>query len=131
MDECDFAAFAAELGQYPTTSLKPGEFLFREGDEADALYIVSHGTLRVITGSAVLEVVHGGGLLGEMAIVDTDAPRSASVIAGTHVELIRIDKSDFFALVAGAPQFAVMVMRVMARRLRSMNKRYRPQTTAW
>jgi len=80
MDECDFAAFAAELSLYPTTSLKPGEFLFREGDEADALYIVSHGTLRVLTGSAVLEVVHEGGLVGEMAIVDTDAPRSASVM---------------------------------------------------
>jgi CRP-like cAMP-binding protein len=66
-----------------------------------------------------------------MALVDTEAPRSASVIASTYAELFRIDRSDFLALVAGAPDFAVMVMRVMARRLRIMNQRYRPQAAAW
>lgn len=131
MDECDFAAFASKLGLYATTSLKAGEILFREGDEADALYIVSRGTLTVMSGSAVLEVVQGGGIIGEMALVDTDEPRSASVIAATHVELFRIDQADFLALVAGAPNFALMVMRVMARRLRIMNQRYRPQAAQW
>ena len=33
-------------------------------------------------------------------------------------------------VIADAPEFALMVMRVMARRLRLMNQRYRPQT-AW
>lgn len=131
MDECNFAAFANELGLYATTSLKAGDILFREGDEADALYIVSHGTLTVMSGSAVLETVQSGGIIGEMALVDNDMPRSASVIARTHVELVRIDKSDFLALVSGAPNFAVMVMRVMARRLRIMNQRYRPQAATW
>jgi CRP/FNR family transcriptional regulator, cyclic AMP receptor protein len=131
MDECNFAAFAHELGLYATTSLRPGDILFREGDEADALYIVSRGTLTVMSGSAVLEAVQSGGIIGEMALVDENMPRSASVIARTHVELIRIDKSDFLALVSGAPNFAVMVMRVMARRLRIMNQRYRPQAATW
>ena len=131
MDECDFAAFAHQLGLSATTLLKPGEILFREGDDADALYIVARGNLTVMSGSAVLEVVHTGGLIGEMALVDTDAPRSASVIASTYAELVRIDRSDFLSLVAGAPNFAVMVMRVMARRLRIMNQRYRPQAASW
>jgi CRP-like cAMP-binding protein len=131
MDECDFAAFAHQLGLYATTSLKSGEILFREGDEADAFYILARGTLTVMSGSAVLEVVRSGGLIGKMALVDTEAPRSASVIASTYAELFRIDRSDFLALVAGAPDFAVMVMRVMARRLRIMNQRYRPQAAAW
>lgn len=131
MIDCNFATFANQLGLYATTSLKAGEILFREGDEADALYIVSRGTLTVMSGSAVLEVVQGGGVIGEMALVDTDAPRSASVIAASHAELFRIDKSDFLALVAGAPSFAIMVMRVMARRLRIMNQRYRPQAASW
>ena len=34
-------------------SLDAGEFLFREGDAADALYIVRKGTLRVVSGSTV------------------------------------------------------------------------------
>jgi CRP/FNR family cyclic AMP-dependent transcriptional regulator len=69
-------------------SLQPGEFLFREGDEADALYSVSRGTLRIMSGIAVYEVVEAGGIVGEMAIVEEDKPRSASVISNTYAELI-------------------------------------------
>jgi CRP-like cAMP-binding protein len=38
--DCDFRIFVDRLRE--TISLRPGEFLFREGDAADALYIVSH-----------------------------------------------------------------------------------------
>jgi CRP-like cAMP-binding protein len=112
-------------------SLRSGEFLFREGDEADALYIVSRGTLRIASGSTVYEVIHAGDIVGEMAMVDQGSPRSASVIAGTYAELVKVDASDFLTLVSAAPDFALMVMRVMARRLRLMNQRYRPQATTW
>ena len=131
MHQCDFTTFARQRGLHATISLRPGEFLFREGDDADALYIVSRGTLRVISGSAVYEVIKSGGLVGEMALVDENIPRSASVIAGTFAELIRVDSAEFLALVADAPEFALMVMRLMARRLRVMNQRYRPQAASW
>jgi len=52
------------------------------------------------------------------------------VIAGTSAELIRIDVPKFLALVASAPDFALTVMRVMARRIRSMNSRYRPNRSS-
>jgi CRP/FNR family transcriptional regulator, cyclic AMP receptor protein len=106
-------------------SLDAGEFLFREGDAADALYIVRKGTLRVVSGSTVYETLKPGGIVGEMAIVDQSARRSASVIAGTHAELTKIDTAQFLALVAHNPDFSLEVMRVMARRLRIMNRRYR------
>jgi CRP/FNR family transcriptional regulator, cyclic AMP receptor protein len=114
-----------------TVSLRPGEFLFRESDTADALYIVSHGTLRIMSGAAVYEVVEVGGIVGEMAIVEEDKRRSASVIASTHAELIRVDRPTFRELVKANPDFALMVMRVMSRRLRIMNERYRPHAATW
>jgi CRP/FNR family cyclic AMP-dependent transcriptional regulator len=129
--QCDFATFVDVRGLDATIALRPGEFLFREGDEADALFIVSSGTLRIMSGAVVYEVVHGGGIVGEMAIIDRGAPRSASVIAGTHARLVRIDADDFLALISTAPDFALMVMRVMARRLRLMNQRSRPQLASW
>src|SRR3954449_5351559 len=46
-------------------SLDAGEFLFREGDAADALYIVRKGTLRVVSGSTVYETLKPGGIVGE------------------------------------------------------------------
>ena len=129
MPGCDFRIFADSVSE--TISLRPGEFLFREGDAADALYIVSRGTLRVMSGIAVYEVVEAGGIVGEMAIVEEDKPRSASVISNTYAELIKVDRPTFREMVKATPDFALMMMRVMARRLRIMNQRYRPQAATW
>ena len=68
-------------------SLKPGDILFREGDEAESMYIVKSGLLRILSGSTMYETVGPGGLIGEMAIVEEHIPRSATVIAGTYAEL--------------------------------------------
>jgi CRP/FNR family transcriptional regulator, cyclic AMP receptor protein len=124
--EAGFAMIARLSGEAETISLRPGDFLFREGDDADALYIVKRGVVRVVSGSTVYETVRAGGIVGEMAIADEGSLRSASVIAGTYAELIRIDTAGFLTLIEGAPDFALIVMRVMARRLRVMNQRYRP-----
>lgn len=105
-------------------SLDPGEFLFREGDPAHELYIVRKGLLRIVSGSTVYETVRTGDIVGEMAIVEPGARRSASVIADTRAELVKIDRSKFLALVANTPDFSLEVMQVMARRLRVMNVRY-------
>ena len=127
--DCDFRIF---VDRPPAAvSLRPGEFLFREGDDADALYIVSRGTLRIMSGITVYEVVEAGGIVGEMAIVEEDKPRSASVISNSYAELIKIDHPTFREMVRDTPDFALMVMRVMARRLRIMNQRYRPQAATW
>jgi CRP/FNR family transcriptional regulator, cyclic AMP receptor protein len=110
-------------------SLRPGEFLFYEGDEAEAMYIVRQGTLRVVGGETVYETLRPGSIVGEMAIVDAGR-RSASVITGTYAELLRIDEAKFLSLVATVPSFALVVMQVMARRLRMMNKRHRTKSSA-
>jgi CRP-like cAMP-binding protein len=60
-----------------------------------------------------------------MAIIEADMPRSATVIAGTYCELLEIDVPRFLALVANKPAFSITVLRVIARRLRVMNRRYR------
>jgi CRP/FNR family transcriptional regulator, cyclic AMP receptor protein len=120
----DLTQLVNEGGPYEIVSLKPGQFLFLENDEGDALYIVKRGTLRVVRGDAVFETLKPGSIVGEMAIID-ERRRSASVIAGTHAELLKVDEDKFLSLIASTPQFALMVMRVMSRRLRIMNERFR------
>jgi CRP/FNR family transcriptional regulator, cyclic AMP receptor protein len=107
-------------------TLHPGEFLFRKGDEGEALYIVKRGAVRIIDASVVYETVKTGGIVGEMALVDRGMRRSASVIAATSAELLTIDTQKFLALITTTPDFALTVMGVMARRIRVMNWRYRP-----
>jgi CRP/FNR family cyclic AMP-dependent transcriptional regulator len=119
----DLSGIGGPDGTAEKVSLRPGDFLFREGDDAHALYIVQSGVVRVVSGSTVYETVRAGGIVGEMAIID-ERTRSASVIAGTHCELLEIDVGEFLSLVATKPSFALTVMRVMARRLRIMDQRY-------
>ena len=118
----------AACGDAETVTLKPGEILFREGDDAQAMYVVKQGTLRILSGSTILETVRKGGLVGEMAIIEAHMPRSATVIAGTYCELVEIDVPRFLSLVANTPAFSITVLRVISRRLRVMNRRYRVST---
>ncbi len=55
-----------------------------------------------------------------MALID-NSPRSATAIASTDVILIPISEKQFLFLVSETPFFALMVMRVLARRLRAAN----------
>jgi hypothetical protein len=111
----------------PSIVMEEGEVLFKEGDPADYMYIVRSGTLRIRSGSVVYEDAIGGGIVGEMALIeDSGALRSAMVYALTRCELVKIDEARFFSLVAEMPRFARTVMRVLSRRLRRMDKLYRP-----
>ena len=123
--ELDADEIIAACGPAQTVQLKAGEFLFREGEEPRYFYVVKRGTLRIVSGSTLYETVKRGGIVGEMAIIDGATPRSATVIAGTHAELAAIDVEDFLSLLTETPSFALTVMRVITRRLRVMNQRYR------
>src|SRR3712207_1895307 len=103
--------------------LKPGDILFQEYDEPDGMYIVKQGRLGIFIGSMPLETIREGGLVGEMAIVEENRLRSATVIATTHCELVFIDMNNFLSLIASHPRFSILVKQVMARRLRTMNNR--------
>ena len=102
-------------------AFKAGEFIFRAGELADRMYLVDSGSVALRVGEHVVETVGPSGLFGEMAIIDRE-PRSASAVAESDSELITIDKRRFWFLVQETPYFAEIVMRVMASRIRSMNK---------
>jgi hypothetical protein len=106
-------------------ALQPGEILFKEGDPGTSMYVVRDGVLRIRSGSVVYEDVVRGGVVGEMGLVEKLMPRSATVYALTTSELVEIDEDRFFVLVERQPQVAITVMRVLSRRLRHMDGRYR------
>jgi CRP-like cAMP-binding protein len=122
--EVNLATLGRLLGVVDVVSVSPGNFLFREGDDAAALYIVRSGVLQIVGDDVIYETVTAGGVVGELAIAD-EGKRSASVLASTHAELWAVDTLGFLALVKADPEFALTIMSVMARRLRTMNLRYR------
>ena len=102
-------------------NLQGGEIIFHDGDKADCLYIVKEGQVDIALGNRLLRPLGAGEIFGEMAIID-GSPRSASATARTDVTLIPADEKQFVFLVGQLPFFALNVMRVMAERLRTMNK---------
>jgi CRP/FNR family cyclic AMP-dependent transcriptional regulator len=100
---------------------KAGSVIFREGDEADELYVVKSGQVRIQIGNRTVNELAAGGIFGEMALIDGE-PRSATAIAISDVELVPVSEKQFLFLVSQTPYFALKVMRVLAQRLRVTNK---------
>ena len=100
--------------------LAPGDFLFREGDKRDTMYVLLEGEVEIRLGEYVVENAVPGALIGEMALID-DSPRAANAVAKTPCRLASIDRRRFHFLVQQHPQFATHVMKALADRLRHMN----------
>ncbi len=105
----------------PLQRVKAGETLFREGEAGKAMYLVVEGKLEVRVGEKAVETVGLHGIVGEMALID-NAPRSATAVALTPVEVAAIDRDVFLTLVAESPAFSLYVMKLMAARIRHMNE---------
>jgi CRP/FNR family cyclic AMP-dependent transcriptional regulator len=106
-----------------TRMAKAGEVIFKEGDEADQLFAIKSGEIAIQLGNRTLAELSANSIFGEMALID-DAPRSATAVAKTDVELVAISEKQFLFLVSQTPFFALKVMRVLARRLRATNKTF-------
>ena len=104
----------------PVRSFKAGEFIFREGDPAEELFVVKTGTVEIRLGNRLLDTLPERSIFGEMALID-GAPRSATAIAATDVKLVPVGEKQFLFLVSRTPYFALNVMRALARRLRATN----------
>jgi CRP/FNR family transcriptional regulator, cyclic AMP receptor protein len=109
-------------GEGDTQSFAPGDTIFVEGDDGRLMYVVLDGSVRLSVTGRTLEKVGKGGVFGEMALIDA-APRSATATALTACSLVPLSAQRFKALVKESPDFAIDIMRVMAARLRSMDRR--------
>jgi CRP-like cAMP-binding protein len=97
-----------------------GEVLFAEGDPGEVMFAVVEGQVELTHRGAVIEKIGAGGIVGEMALIDSST-RSATATAATETRLVRVDREHFMYLVQEHPTFALQVMGVMAERLRKAN----------
>ncbi len=102
-------------------SLPGGWTLFRQGEEADALYVVTSGRLGVFVegdgGSTTLVgEVTAGEVAGEMALI-TGQPRSATVMGLRDTTLLRFSQAAFDDLVEKHPRAMFQLTRLIVRRL--------------
>jgi CRP-like cAMP-binding protein len=97
--------------------LRPGQYVFREGDEGDAWYVIYEGEVEVIkdpgTGPRVLAVLGRLSCFGEMAILDGSS-RSATVRARTDATAFRFPRVDFDELLSDNTLAAYKLVLQMA-----------------
>jgi EmrB/QacA subfamily drug resistance transporter len=114
-----------------TLHIGPGEWLFREGDTGDALYVVRAGRLQAVDEQAdtVLADYGRGAAVGELALL-TSSTRAASVRAARDSDLIAIDRGDFDRLLSDSHELSLALTRTLAGQLReSRGVRDRPRPT--
>ncbi len=120
-------AFTSERLSYAA-----GDVLFRQGDVGDAAFLIIRGQAEVSidtkTGPLTVATLQDHDFVGEIAII-CDIPRTATVIAKSDLEALRIDKELFFRLIGEFPEIAKEVMRELARRLELTNARLREIAT--
>ncbi len=107
----------------------PGEAIIRAGDPGESLFTVLKGSLHVVRPVERqdpypglfwenLATLQPGDLFGEASLL-TGAPRSATVVAATAVELVEISKAAFETCLTRDPQVVDRLADLMLRRSQS------------
>ena len=99
-------------------ALAAGQTLFNEGEKGEVMYVLMSGTALIFVRNKLVETAEAGAIVGEMAMIDADATRTATVVAKTDCKLLPLERHRFNFLVQQTPNFAIHVMRVIADRLR-------------
>lgn len=102
-----------------TLSSRAGELLFRQGDPADALYIVASGELQVRAATfdgedVVLAMLGPGSVVGEMSLI-AGGPRSATVEVLSDAQVLRLSHAAFDGLRRAHSRAAYRVILRLAR----------------
>jgi CRP/FNR family transcriptional regulator, cyclic AMP receptor protein len=118
------------LGSTVNVQVPAGAHFFREGEAANAMFVLESGRVAVVKRREGvdhhLRELSAGDCFGEMALIDM-SPRSASVIALEDCSAIRLTNADLYRLYrADLEQFALIQMNIareLSRRLRIANER--------
>ena len=101
----------------------PGHVVSEEGKQGTAFYVILDGEARVTKGKSgrTLRRLGPGDYFGEMALLD-GGPRSATVIAESTLDIVRIPRPAFRRMVLREPEVGLRIMARLAGRIRELEK---------
>jgi CRP-like cAMP-binding protein len=100
---------------------EPGGYLIRQGDPAEFLLLILNGNAFACVRNTPADrppvgTFGPGDIVGEISLV-TDEPRTADVIAQTHVQSLELLASDFHVLADRHPDLPLLLSEVVTERL--------------
>ena len=107
---------AAIVARAESTQINAGDWLFRQGDRGDCLYVVRSGRLEAIRegdGGGSVATVERGAVVGELAVL-ARSTRAASIRALRDCELLKITSNDFTALMETSAPLASALARTLS-----------------
>ena len=112
-------------------SYTPGEYIFKEGDIGEEMFIIHSGTIRITKktdeGEKTLVSLTAGDFFGEMAVID-NGPRSASAIAVDDAVCIVLNEELFEQQMQRNAKIVKKILKNMSARLRAMNEQLQNMT---
>src|SRR5438270_1598335 len=112
---------------------KTGTFLFRTGDEGDAMYLIERGKIRICVRATdgrevTLTELGRGDFFGEMALLDGQR-RSADAVVAEDARLAVLSREHFLSFVRSNPNVALEMLTAFANRLRRTDELLRRSAT--
>jgi len=111
-------------GQEYEKNFKPGEIIFKQGDDGHEMYLIRAGKIKISRSAGNIEktlaIIKEGDFFGEMAVID-GSPRSATATAVDDVNLLIVDRDAFKSQLKDNPMIEY-VLETMTRRLRDTNR---------
>jgi uncharacterized membrane protein len=108
--------------QLDVVSVKAGEMVFHYAEPGDSLYIIRQGSVEIFVKDnagtrIVLETAGEGEVFGELSLLD-GGPRTASVVATSDLQALRLDREGLDLFLRKRPTAALDMLTAMGRRLR-------------
>jgi CRP-like cAMP-binding protein len=122
--------FFSSVGKPETVT--QGATIFAENEKGsrlllqrDKMYLLLDGEVTLTVKNKVISKIGKGEIFGEMASI-SEMPRSATAVAKTPCRVIGLDDSQFQSALRKKPEFALMLMSVMIRRMRDAIGKHNP-----
>lgn len=119
-------AFIASIAEEIWASA--GEVIYNEKDPADALYLVVSGQVQMQRASQIISVAGKSEAFGSWALFDNE-PRVVTACAAEETRLLRVDREDFFELLADHVQITQGILKALSTRLRFLVEKAHPASS--
>ncbi len=99
-----------------------GKVLVTEGETGHEFFVILEGTAKVTRQGRRIATLGPGQAFGELALLDK-APRNATVVAESDVELVVLGQREFAGIIDEVPGFSRKLLAGMAKRLRESDSK--------
>ena len=114
-------------GHFKERTFSEGSAVTTEGGTGAGFFVIADGNADVSVGGEQKTVLGPGDYFGEIALVDDEGTRSATITAATDLRCYGLTAWEFRPFVEEHPQVAWTLLKTLARRLREAQAQGQPQ----